>query len=90
MPKYCHYHPETEAFKECENCGRILCYKCSMSYWKTNALSHMFSAQKNEKEKLILCPLCLRKSRIRNAVISGLLLILVLGIIAGSIFYAIV
>ena len=61
-----------------------------MSYWKTNALSHMFSAQKNEKEKLILCPLCLRKSRIRNAVISGLLLILVLGIIAGSIFYAIV
>jgi predicted type IV restriction endonuclease len=50
----------------------------------------MFAAQKNEKEKLILCLSCLRKTRIRNTVISGLLLILVLGIIAGSIFFAIV
>ncbi|MHA1684884.1 MAG: hypothetical protein ACTSYD_00600 [Candidatus Heimdallarchaeaceae archaeon] len=88
MTKYCYLHPKREAFKECARCGKFICNDCAKEYWYTNTISAMFAPEKDRKEKLFLCPKCLKKERIKNTFISSFLILLVLGIIVGSILTA--
>ena len=89
MTKYCYIHDTKEAFKECENCGRNICHDCTGKYWHTNAISSMFLPQKREAQQMNYCPKCLRRARIKNALITGTLLILVIGTIAATIIFAV-
>ena len=81
----CYIHTKYIAENECNRCGLPICEKCSKTYWQTNALAAMFQSQKNKQEELTLCPGCLRNTRIRNGFFSGLLLVLVLGMIVAGI-----
>jgi len=85
MTKYCYIHPEKEAFKECNKCGRPICYDCAKSYWYSNTISAMFSPQKDSKQKIILCPRCLKREKIKNFIVTSFLLILIIGFIAATI-----
>jgi hypothetical protein len=88
MTKYCYIHKTKEAFKECENCGNNICHDCSEKYWHTNAISAMFSPQKQNQQEMTYCPSCLKRARIRNTIITSFLLIVILGIIVFSIIFA--
>lgn len=89
MTKYCYIHKDKEAFKECERCGHPICYDCSNSYWHTNAISSMFLPQRSKEQEMIFCSKCLKKAKLRNAFISGFLLIMILGLIAATIIFSI-
>ena len=81
----CYIHTKHIAVNICSRCGLPICEECSKTYWHTNALTAMFQSQKNQQEELILCPSCLRGAKIRNGLFSGILLVLVLGMIAAGI-----
>jgi len=89
MTKYCYIHTKKEAFKECDSCGRSICFDCSNSYWHTNAISSMFLPQKRKEQEMIFCHKCLKKARLKNAFISSFLLIMILGFIAATIIFSI-
>ncbi|MHA1953124.1 MAG: hypothetical protein ACXAAM_05035 [Candidatus Heimdallarchaeaceae archaeon] len=88
MTKYCYIHTTKESFKECENCGNNICHDCSEKYWHTNAISAMFSPQKQTQQEMTYCPRCLRKAKIRNTIITSFLLIVILGIIIFTILFS--
>jgi hypothetical protein len=50
----------------------------------------MFQSQKSKQEEIILCPGCLRSTRLRNGFFSGFLLILVIGMIVAGIVIGVV
>ncbi len=81
----CYIHTRYIAENECHRCKLPICENCSKKYWQTNALTAMFQSQKNQQEEIVLCPGCLRITRIRNGFFSGFLLILVLGMIVAGI-----
>ena len=89
MTKYCYIHESKEAFRECENCGRYICHDCTEKYWQTNAIYSMFLPQRKEVQEMNYCPKCLKRAKIKNAFISGSLLILVIGTIAATIIVAV-
>lgn len=88
MTKYCYIHRTKESFKECENCGNNICHDCSKKYWHTNAISAMFSPQKQKQQEMIYCPSCLKRAKIRNMIITSFLLVVILGIIISTIMLA--
>lgn len=81
MTEYCYLHDKKTSTVQCDSCGRNLCEECVNSYWYTNTLSNMFQAQKSKQEEYLLCNRCLKRVRLKNGLIPGFLLILVLGII---------
>ncbi len=81
----CYIHTKYTAVNECNRCKLPICDECSKTYWQTNALTAMFQSQKHQQEEIILCPSCLRITRLRNGFFSGFLLILVLGMITAGI-----
>lgn len=81
----CYIHTKYIAENECNRCKLPICENCSRAYWQTNALTVMFQSQKNKAEEIILCPGCLRSTRLRNGFFSGFLLLLVLGMIVAGI-----
>lgn len=86
---YCYFHKGHIATNICEKCGKPICDDCSNSYWHTNAIAAMFQPQKSEEKEMILCKDCLKTTRIRNGLITGFMLVLVLGMIAFFIVTAI-
>ncbi|MHA1446908.1 MAG: hypothetical protein ACTSSN_09475 [Candidatus Heimdallarchaeaceae archaeon] len=85
----CYIHTKYTAVNECNRCKLPICDECSKTYWQTNALLAMFQSQTHQQEEIILCPGCLRKTRIRNGFFPGLLLILILGMIAAGIIFGV-
>ena len=80
--EYCYIHKGHIATKHCDRCGYPICDDCASTYWHTNAISAMFQPQKREEQELFLCKSCLKTTRIRNGLITGFMLILILGMIA--------
>ncbi len=87
--QYCHFHKGHIATNECGRCGYPICDDCSNSYWNTNAITSMFQPKKSEEQEMILCNNCLKITRIRSGVITGFMLILILGMIALFIITAV-
>jgi len=88
MTQYCYLHPDKEAFKKCSKCGKPICHKCAKSYWYSNTIFAMFSPQKDAKEKITLCPKCLRKEKLKNFLVTATLLILILEFIVVTIAFS--
>ena len=86
---YCHFHKGHIADNECDRCGAPICEECSNTYWHTNAIASMFQPQKSEEKEMVLCKGCLKATRLRNGLITGFLLILILGMIAFFIVTAV-
>jgi len=80
--KNCYIHDRDKAVNDCERCGYSICEDCSNAYWHTNTITAMFQAQRRKQEEMMLCNKCLRNIRIRSGLISGFLLILILGAIS--------
>ncbi|MHA1197984.1 MAG: hypothetical protein ACTSQF_01320 [Candidatus Heimdallarchaeaceae archaeon] len=87
--KFCYLHKGHLATNDCERCGYPICDNCSNSYWQTNAITSMFQPKKSDEKELVLCGNCLKTTRLRNGLISGFMLLLILGMIALFIVTAI-
>ena len=80
--EFCHFHKGHIATNHCDRCGYPICDDCSSQYWHTNAINAMFNPQKSEEKEMVMCKECLKFTRIRNGLITGFMLILILGMIA--------
>ncbi len=83
----CYLHPKVKATNICDRCNKPICDKCSNVYWKTNGISAMFSPQKEQNVKLILCPHCLKIEKIKSVTLTSFFLILIVGVIVTGILY---
>jgi len=86
MEEKCYIHTKVKAETKCNRCYKPICTSCTNEYWKTNAISAMFSPQKPQNVKLLLCPKCLRIEKIKNILITSIFLILILGVIGSALF----